>query len=149
MGVIYVILGLAAAAAPGFEVFPFFCWFLFPVVPGHEAKYELIVTEVEGDIIHPPTNYQKLDRIKDPMAMDLWLATQRIGHAIDHDNSNAALRTRALIEANFLCGPSQYHIDRVYYDPLVRWREGRDQSRETIATYTNLTPCPHGSWAQR
>lgn len=147
-GGLYVVAALFATAAPGFEVFPFFCWFLFPVVPGFEPRYELVVEVVEGESIDPRTDFQRLGRIKDPMAMDLWLATQRLGQALDRNDGEAVNRERALIEDNFICAPRRYGIDKVEYDPLERWQTDEVKARRTLQVWTSSTSgCRSSPWA--
>ncbi|MEO1234488.1 MAG: hypothetical protein AAFZ18_36910 [Myxococcota bacterium] len=147
LGGAYVVAGLLAAAAPGFEVFPFFCWFLFPIVPGAEPRYELVVSEHAGTAVTPPADVQTLDVVRDPMAMDLWLATQRLGVALAKDDSAAVSRERRLIEANFVCAPSRYRIDRVLFDPLARYRSGEVTHRETVQAFASTEGCRRSPWA--
>lgn len=149
MGITYIILGLAAAAVPGFEVFPFFCWFLFPVVPGNEYRYELMIEKHPLVNVEQRINYQELGWVKDPMAMDLWLATRRLGYALNSGDDRLATKTRSLIEGNFICAPTQYAIDRVQFDPLDRWHTHTVQERKTLATFTAEAPCKTPLWEMR
>lgn len=145
----YLLAALLATAAPGFEVLPFFCWFLFPIVPGHDARYELVALELAGSPISPPRDYQTLDLVKDPMAMDLWLATRRLGQALEGQDEDRIRRERHLIESNFLCAPSHYAVDRVVFDPLKRWRNHRVEARKRLAVFTSSTGCQILPWAAR
>lgn len=147
LGGAYVVAGLLAAAAPGFEVFPFFCWFLFPIVPGDEPRYELVVSEHAGTTVTPPADVQTLSVVRDPMAMDLWLATQRLGVALADGDTAAVARERRLIEANFVCAPSRYRIDRVLFDPLERYRSGTVKSRATVRQFKSLEGCRSSPWS--
>ncbi|MBX2812396.1 MAG: hypothetical protein KTR25_11325 [Myxococcales bacterium] len=149
LGVTYVLLGLAATLAPGFEVFPFFCWFLFPIVPGNEPRYELMVDTLQDKVFSPRVNFQKLNNIKDPMAMDLWLATQRLGKAIEIQQPEIIHRTRRLIETNFLCTGSKYTIDRVIFDPIDRWKHNKVSERVSLATFNSQATCQTAVWNNR
>lgn len=147
-GLGYVLAGLLAAAAPGFEVFPFFCWFLFPIVPGAEPRFELVVHAHGGETLSPPQDIQQLDLLEDPMAMDLWLLTQRLGRAAQADDINEIERTRTLIEANFVCAPSRYTVDEVRFDPLERYATGKVRARTVVAHFQSATGCGRSPWAR-
>jgi len=144
---VYLVAGFAAAAAPGFEVFPFFCWFLFPIAPNVETRHELVVERL-GDRTWPkPVSYRSLDLIDDPFAMDLWTSVQALGAAVERGDGAAARHLRTRLEANYLPAPSRYGIDRVTFDPLERYRTGAVQDRQRIATFTSSTGCSEIPWA--
>ena len=146
---IYGLAGLLAAAAPGYEVFPVFCWFLFPIVPGAEPRFELVVETIGGEAVEPPVDIQTLGRVKDPMAMDLWLATQRLGKALLTADRREIERVRTLIEANFVCAPSRYRVDEVRFDPLVRYRTGEVEGRRVLARFRSQDGCERSPWPGR
>ena len=146
-GAAYLVAGLLATSTPSYEVFPFFCWFLFPIVPGHEPRYELVVHRLQGSSIYPPKNYQELKRVRDPKAMDLWIATQQLGAAIEDSDLIAISRLRTMLETNYLCAPSHYTLDRVEFDPLERWHRGYVGERETLATFTSTAGCRSIPWS--
>lgn len=137
LGGLYVVLGLLATMAPGFEVFPFFCWFLFPVTPNVESRYELVLHEVGGRTVSPPAEYQSLDLVEDPMAMDLWIAVQALGRAEAAADAARIDVLRRRIELNFIPAPNRYRLERVTFDPLERWRNGSVRARESVAVYTS------------
>ena len=146
LGALYVVLGLLATMAPGFEVFPFFCWFLFPVTPNIETRYELVVSEIGGRSLTPPAEYQSMDLVEDPMAMDLWIAVQDLGRAEENDDTDAVGRLRRRIELNFIPAPNRYRLDRVTFDPLERWRDETVRKRETVAAYTSSVGATRIPW---
>ncbi|MEO1337745.1 MAG: hypothetical protein AAFV29_19025, partial [Myxococcota bacterium] len=137
VGIGYVILGLIATMAPGFEIFPFFCWFLFPVTPNVETRYELVVSTMAGRALPAPMEYQSLDLVDDPMAMDLWIAVQDLGKAIAREDKARVDVLRSRIELNFIPAPNRYRIERVTFDPLERWRDGTVQQRAPVASFTS------------
>ncbi|MEM7678325.1 MAG: hypothetical protein AAF449_20220 [Myxococcota bacterium] len=146
IGIGYVALGLVATAVPGFEIFPFFCWFLFPVTPNVETRYELIVTAMGGRSLPVPTEYQSLDVVEDPMAMDLWIAVQDLGKALAIDDQPRVDMLRSRIELNFLPAPNRYRIERVTFDPLERWHDGTVKERASIAAFTSSTGVSRIPW---
>jgi hypothetical protein len=142
----YLALALAAVSAPGFEVFPFFCWFLFPIAPGAEPRYELRVSTFEGAHLETPEDVQRLGVYRDPKAMDLWVMTQRLGAALEAGRTEEAARARRIIEGSFLCAPTRYRVDRVAFDPLARWSTGQVRSRETLAHLESRADCGRSPW---
>lgn len=148
-GAAYVVAGLLAAAAPGFEVFPVFCWFLFPVVPGPEPRFELVVSQLGGEPVDPPTDVQRLGLVRDPKAMDLWLATQRLGAAVERGDERDRAKARRLIETGFLCQGARYRLDRVQFDPLERWQTGHVRERTPLVAFDSEAACARSPWAIR
>jgi hypothetical protein len=143
----YLVAGFLAATAPGFEVFPFFCWFLFPVTPNVESRHELMVERLGGRTWDEPVSYQSLDLVDDPYAMDLWTTVQALGAAVEAADDAEVARLRRRLEANFLPAPSRWGVDRVTFDPLVRYRAGTIEDRARIATFTSSTGCAEIPWA--
>ncbi len=146
LGGAYVVLGLLATMAPGFEVFPFFCWFLFPVTPNVETRYELVIDEIGGCPLAQPTEYQSMDLVEDPMAMDLWIAVQALGRAEAAGDAPSVQTLRRRIELNFIPAPNRYRLDRVTFDPVERWRDGGIRSRDTVTTYTSSVGAKRIPW---
>ncbi len=146
LGAAYLALAGLALTAPGFEIFPFFCWFLFPVTPNVERRYELMVSQIGGRPVDPPAEYQSLDLVEDPMAMDLWIATQDLGRAVKAGDDARIRGLRQRIELNFIPAPNRYTLQRVTYDPLERWRHGAVRARENVAEYTSATGAASIPW---
>lgn len=146
LGLAYVVAGLLAATQPGFEVFPFFSWFLFPVVPGDDPRYELVVETLEGVPVTPPRDIQALGYIDDPKAMDLWVTTQRLGRSLETGSATAALAVRRIVEGSFLCGDTRYAVEKVWFDPLERWETGAVRARTRIARFESRADCARSPW---
>ena len=144
----YVGLGFAATAVPGFEVFPFFCWFLFPITPSVETRYALEVEMFGGAAIEPPRTFQELDVVEDPFAMDAWTTIQALGRAVDAGDSSEEERLRARLEANYLARPSRYRLVRRVFDPLDRWSTGRIEDSDVLARYASERGCEVSPWAR-
>lgn len=143
----YLVAGFLAAAAPGFEVFPFFCWFLFPVTPNVETRYELMVERLGERRWSEPVRYQSLDLVEDPHAMDLWFSVQALGDALEAGEGATVADVRRRLELNFLPSPSRWGVDRVRFDPLERHRTGEVEERARIATFTSSVGCARIPWA--
>lgn len=146
LGGAYVGLGLLATMAPGFEIFPFFCWFLFLLTPNVETRYELMMSEIGGRSLSVATEYQTLDLVEDPMAMDLWVAVQDLGRAEVRGDAVSVKRLRSRIELNFIPAPNRYALVEVEYDPIERWRDGTVRERRTVATYSSSVGATRIPW---
>lgn len=149
LGALYVGLGLLAALRPGFEVFPFFSWFLFPIVPSTEPRYELVVEQLEGRGFEPAVNVMTLGWVRDPKAMDLWSNTQRLGTSLERGEADGVRLMRTVLEGNYLCPPSRYRVERVVMDPMERWQTAQVRERKVLATFDSGSSCTHAVWAER
>lgn len=142
----YVVAAMLASAAPGFEVFPFFCWFLFPVTPTVETRYELEVERLAGQALAQPTPFRRLHLVAEPHAMDAWTAVQALGRAVRSNDQTELARLRRRLEANFLPGPSRYRVVEVVFDPMERWRGEADRRRTVLATFDAEGGCKEVPW---
>lgn len=139
----YVALGLAAVARPPrYEVFPFFCWFLFPISPTVEERWGLRVHEVGGAPLPEPRWYEELGVTRDPWAMDAHLAIQALGRAVEAGDAAAAARLRRRIEANFLPTPARYDLVSLRFEVLERWRDGTLRAERRVARFVSGEPAP-------
>ena len=146
VGILYLLLALSGLRTPTREIFPFFCWFLFPITPNVEERFELRVVRLGDDIFEQPVDYQTLKVLKSPMEMDLWISTQQLGQAIGSDRPATIEHVRRRLEANFLPAKSLYMVDRVVFDPLERWENGHVRRRTRLATYTSSKGCERIPW---
>ncbi|MGF1511185.1 MAG: hypothetical protein ACFB9M_16960 [Myxococcota bacterium] len=144
----YILAGLMATAVPGFEVFPFFCWFLFPITPSVEDRYALEILTLGGRSVHPPALFQDLDLVEDPFAMDAWTSIQALGRAFERGDMGAVHTLQRRLQMNFLPAPSQYRLVRLRFDPLERFRTGRIQQRKALWTVTASVGCTEIPWAR-
>lgn len=142
----YLVAGALAVLAPGFEVFPFFCWFLFPITPNTVQHYALELQTVGGQPVSAGTTFQTLHLVQDPQAMDVWVSTQALGKAQEAGDAATVDRIRRRLEANFLPAPSRYRLVKKTFDPLERWETGKEQT-EVIADYAAPTGCQRSPWA--
>jgi len=133
---------LAAAWPPKHEVFPFFCWFLFPIAPGLEERYAVEVREVGGRPLSEPRWLEELGILEDPWAMDAHWTVQALGRAVDAGDEEAVAALRTRLEANFLPTPATYNVTRVRFDVLERWHTGRLRSVDRLARFETDAPPP-------
>jgi hypothetical protein len=102
---IYFIVGLGTLCLPAREIFPFYNWFLFALVPqGTTTHYELILHEVNGRAINPPRRYQEADGlVRSPHNVTVYRLTQKIGETNDP-------QARELLEKDWLPPKTRYEI---------------------------------------
>ena len=80
----YFIVGLGTLLLPTREIFPFYSWFLFALVPQGEPHYELILYEVNGQSLDPPRRYQEAESlVSSPHSVTVYKLTQQIGATND------------------------------------------------------------------
>ena len=102
---IYFLVGLGTLLLPAREIFPFYSWFLFALVPQKTTThYELILHEVNGQPVDPPRRYQDADRlVRLPHNVIVYRLTQKIGETNDS-------RARELLEKDWLPPKTRYEI---------------------------------------
>lgn len=131
-----VYLGLALLAIPTrrHEIFPFFCWFLFPLTPNVEVHFVLRVREAAGTPLpHAPPYAEAGPWVKEPHSMDAYVAIQTLGNAITRHDSASAGRAWRLLSGNFIAAPCDAELLRVTADPLELWRGGSPRHTESVA----------------
>jgi hypothetical protein len=100
----YFIVGLGTLLLPTREVFPFYSWFLFALVPQGEPHYELILYEVNGQSLDPPRRYQEAESwVSSPHSVTVYKLTQQIGATNDP-------QARELLEKSWLPPKTRYQI---------------------------------------
>jgi hypothetical protein len=102
---IYFIVGLGTLLLPAREIYPFYSWFLFALVPQNATThYELILYEVNGQPLDPPRRYQEADGlVRSPHNVTVYRLTQQIGATQD-------ARARELLEKTWLPPNTRYEI---------------------------------------
>lgn len=102
---LYFVVGLGTLLLPAREVFPFYSWFLFALVPQNgTAHYDLILYEVNGQPVDPPRRYQDADGlVRSPHNVTVYRLIQRIGATQD-------AQARELLEKAWLPPKTRYEI---------------------------------------
>jgi hypothetical protein len=131
----YAVLGVAALAAPNYEVFPFFSWFLFPVTPTTVTRFAVRIQH--GD--QPPNRTAWFEEDTalgvSRHSMDAQMLIQTLGNSVESKHTTAIHQTRSTFERNFLTGPCRYRLVKRSYDPLIRWTERTQSIDIVIATF--------------
>lgn len=132
----YLVLALLAIPTRRHEVFPFFCWFLFPITPNVETRFQIIVRENDGEDLDPAVPYEHaLDSVRRPHSMDAHVAMQALGRAVESDRRGEQERARAVLEGNFLNEPCRYDLVEIKLDPYRQWRQRASPARREVASF--------------
>jgi hypothetical protein len=133
---VYLALAVLAIPTRRHEVFPFFCWFLFPVTPNVQQQFVLRLREVDGTPLpSTPTYSQAGDWVTEPQSMDAYVAIQALGAAVTANDDSDVSRAWQTLCGNFLPGPSEVELLRVTQDPLQTWRGAPPLSAESIGSF--------------
>jgi hypothetical protein len=101
---IYFVVGLGTLLLPAREIFPFYSWFLFALVPQGAPHYELILRRVDGKLLDPPRRYQEAEGlVRSPHSVTVYKLTQQIGALND-------VHARELLEKYWLPPNTSYEI---------------------------------------
>lgn len=134
---VYAFLGLSSIAAHNHEVFPFFCWFLFPVTPNEVVRYGLELQAIAGRPLQPPVAYEAwTDAGVRRNSMDLQMAVQALGAAVAENDAGGVETLRSRIESNYLRAPCSYRLVRREYEPIVAWYDPSRQFEAPVAAFT-------------
>ena len=129
------------------ELFPFYSWFLFSLVPQPDAAvYEMLIHEAPaGQVFDPPIASRKANEglLRSPHSVDLFRTVQELGRAAQARDAAACDRLRAGVERRFrVTGPVRYEIVKQTYDnAIARWssREVAPHRQESVATFVSGT----------
>lgn len=130
------------------ELFPFYSWFLFSLVPQPDAAiFELFIHEAPaGRVLDPPVASRKANEglIRSPHSVDLFRTVQELGRAAQAHDVAACDRLRAAVERRFrVAGPVRYEIVRqTFGNAMARWasRDAAPRRQESVATFVSGTP---------
>ncbi len=134
--VFYLIGGLLSSLTPKHEVFPVYCWFLFPLTPNPEIKFALLLHQVGGKTLDSPQYYEKASAIvDDPHSISVYKIVQQLGKAENRNNTSEIERLRLILEKNYIPLSSRYELVAVTYDPVDRWKTG-NMLEKSVRTYS-------------
>ena len=128
-------IGLSALGTLQQEIFPFYSWFLFALVPNAKSTYQIVILSSGGKTLPSPRMYNEADDIvSNPHSIVAYKVMQRLGKACKHGDAAGIARERHFIEANFKPG-TQYEVLRLHSDPIERWRTHEVVIREVVGTF--------------
>lgn len=123
---LYFAGGMLALLRPDQEVFPVYSWFLFARVPNERWQYGLLLEEVGGHELESARLYHDaVGAVYAPHSVTVHKLTQRLGAALERNDSEEVARARELLEKNWLPRPARYSVVKLNADPIARWKSGR------------------------
>ena len=136
--VVYFVAGTASQKLlPGIdEIFPFFGWSLFSMVPGQDSRYEILIHRHNGRELVPAQAY--LSAPRSMTAGDRYLGRkliQRMGRAREEGETEKEERLRRLLERNYLAGRMEYELVFESYDPLLKWKTGENTGQRSLGRF--------------
>lgn len=122
------------------EMYPFFSWRLFAVVPNEVDTYTIEISRL-GNLVYDPAlrlmDAQFLFANNKQQQTEYELLINNLGRALTRNSprqDTAQLHQR--IEALFPPGAFAYAVVRVTYDSLEYWHDRSYQSRDVIETFS-------------
>lgn len=138
---IYFLVGLYARTirTEDEDLYPFFSWFLFSVVPARvQEDYIIKIVEYRGSQVNPPALVEKTSGIfnKSRSLAEYFQMTRNLGVAVSQGQAEQVKRLRVHIETNLFSGkPLTYAVYRVTYSPIERFKTGQLLSSQELAIF--------------
>ena len=136
---------VAAASSPRHEIFPFFCWFLFPLTPNIEMGFDAELLSIGGLELPEPKSFREAKQLVSAGSVDARFAVESLGAA--HSAHPAELEhRRRWFEARFLAPPCRYRVTLRRYQPLRAFEGTADLERQVLGEYEcgKAGPVPPG-----
>jgi hypothetical protein len=143
LGVLVMIgLGLARALPSQQEIFPFYSWFLFAVVPNAKTTYQVFFHRIGDREMVPPRAFtQASGLIGNARSIVAHRVIQRLGAACAAGDEEEVARQRRLLEGSLPAG-TQYEVMAVQSDPVAEWREHKTGTRKSLRSFEVEAPTP-------
>ena len=136
--IVYFFAGSASQKlVPGVdEIFPFFGWSLFSLVPNVESTYTVVIHEHGGKAVVPAAAFLKApDSIVRGNRYIARKVIQKLGRAQDRGREEEARRLRSLLEENYFNGRVRYEVLFERYNPLEKWRSGVSLEQRSVVHF--------------
>ncbi|MFQ3670803.1 MAG: hypothetical protein SNJ84_05035 [Verrucomicrobiia bacterium] len=118
---IFVLGEVALLFPPSHEIFPFYSWSMFALVPGEKDQFYVLVETPEGEVEFTRGG----PGIRGAQSVVAYNVMQRLGRALKAGNQEETERWRRQFEENFLVEGTRYRVVHRRVDPLIRWQEER------------------------
>lgn len=123
-GVVLLVFVAGEAALlrpPTYEVFPFYSWSMFALVPNESDQFHVFVTK-DGET----REYTRAKKwVADANSITAYTVIQQYGKALRSGNVQEIAKWRRQFEENHLPPGLGYEVRHSRGDPMVRWRRER------------------------
>jgi hypothetical protein len=118
-----LIIGYGSLIQNGGEIFPFFSWSMFGLVPQRGPNYTLRFVELPGHPLARPLRLQEADGLM-PGTHSVVAANLILfwGRALDAGQPEEAERWHRQLETIFIPVNARYQLVRDFGDPVERWK---------------------------
>jgi hypothetical protein len=124
---------------PGREIYPFFAWDLFSIIPNPKERYDLYIISYGDKKYDDPINYfsgaNLIFRQKSGYPTQFYNIIQNLGRAIETDNSREINKNKEKIESIFHPYSFKYEIRTGTYDPVEYWKSKRYLSEKKLGVF--------------
>lgn len=118
------------------EVFPFFNWALFSFPPKVYDEWSIRILAVNGRTLPTPAWIENMPRFSGVYDTGERKQVREWGARVQAGDAEGAQRQRALFERMFYSARSvDYELVVRYSNPIERWRTGKLQDQQVIATH--------------
>lgn len=122
---ILLVMFLAGEAAllrpPTYEVFPFYSWSMFALVPNETGQFYVFVTK-DGET----REYTRAKKwVADANSITAYTVIQQYGKALSSGNKKEIAAWRRQFEENHIPDGLFYEVRYSRSDPMTRWRQER------------------------
>jgi hypothetical protein len=130
--VVYPLIGVATQWAPARwfphrELYPFYSWSLFALVPNMEHRYTARIYEANGEIMEPPTLFEEARRnVRQPHSAAVLQLFTRLARAHEAGQEAEVERLLRLVD-DHIPRPARFELVRLTYQPVERWRNGTQE----------------------
>ncbi len=119
--VIFVVGELALLRPPAYEVFPFYSWSMFALVPGEKEQFYVVVEGPDGPIEFTRGG----PGIVGQPTVVAYNVIQKFGRAARSGDAGELALWRDQFERANLAAGTRYQLVHRKVDTMVRWREER------------------------
>lgn len=122
------------------EIFPFFSWDLFTVIPGQEVRATIYLVAVDGREFEEPLPFFETEHVRGSRVTVSRLAGQ-LTEALRRDPNRASVLREGL-EGNHLPRRVEWSLVHERFDPVERWRSGELLDAWEVARFSTVDdPC--------
>ncbi len=131
-----LVIGYAAIPLPGNEIFPFYSWTMFSLVPAEQNGFAVFILEEGGNVLNPPLEFQQAgSRVGGQNSVVAYRDIQNMGKAYLAGDTQRFEELRQLFEKNYIHVGTRYQLMKMNYDPITRWKTG-NRTLEPLQEWT-------------
>jgi hypothetical protein len=128
---LFFLLGFAALLRENKELFPFYSWSMFGLVPQTGECYRIVLTQVPGRALAGDLPFQEADEwVTGAHSVVAAHVLIKLGRALEDNDAEKVALWRRQFETNYLRVGTHYKLVRDFSNPVERWK--KIPARETV-----------------